>query len=363
MNGIPKIGSRPDWPRIGARWIRKNLFNSWGNAVLTLLALWIVYAVAGGLVNWGVRLAVFRGSEPGPCRGVAGACWPVIKDMWPLFMVGTYPFEQRYRPLLALILAALPAVGILWPRLRRSRFFAAGWLVAVGVAFVLIRGGAPSGLPLVDTSLWGGLLLTVLLSLVGITLAFPIGILLALGRRSRMPIIHTLSVAYIELIRGVPLITILFMASVLLPLFFPEGFHMDKLVRAQIGIVMFAAAYQAEVMRGGLQGLPAGQQEAAAALGLNYWQANAFIVLPQALRIVIPPMVSQFIALLKDTSLVTIIGLFDLLGVTTLVTANPKWVGKITETYFFVAVIFWALCFSMSRYAMRLEKRLSAVER
>jgi general L-amino acid transport system permease protein len=278
-------------------------------------------------------------------------------------MVGTYPYELRWRPLMALLVVVALAALAVWPRIRRMRLYQLAWLVSPVVIFFIIKGSDTFGLSHVDTRQWGGVMLTIILSVVGIVFAFPIGLMLALGRRSRMPVINLLSVGYIELIRGVPLITVLFMSSIMLPLFFPEGFNLDKVLRAQIGIIMFAAAYLAEVVRGGLQGVENGQEEAALALGLSYWQSMVLIVLPQALKIVIPSMVTSAISLLKDTSLVVIIGLFDLLGVANLVLANPIWLGKMFETYVFVAVIYWVMCFSMSRYARRLEIRFSAGDR
>jgi general L-amino acid transport system permease protein len=344
-------------------WIRKNLFNTWYNSILTFLSLWLIYYAVTGLYSWGVHLAAIVGTKPELCQGIDGACWPVISDNWAFFMVGTYPFDLRWRPLMAfLVIAGLAALAI-WPRVRRMRIYHLLWLASPVAIFFIIKGGETLNLTPVETRHWGGLMLTVILSVVGIICAFPIGLILALGRRSRMPVIHMLSVGYIELIRGVPLITVLFMSSIMLPLFFPEGFNLDKVLRAQIGIIMFAAAYQAEVVRGGLQGVGTGQEEAAAALGLSYWQTMIFIVLPQALKIVIPSMVSSAISLLKDTSLVVIIGLFDLLGVANLVLANPIWLGKMFETYVFVAALYWVMCFTMSRYARRLEIRLSAGNR
>jgi general L-amino acid transport system permease protein len=338
-------------------WLKINLFSTWYNTLLTFLSLWLIYHTVSSLLRWGIWNAAF-GTTPESCKQVDGACWSFIADMWPLFMVGTYPFAERWRPLVAFLGIALLLVLSFFPVVRRWRGFYLLWAFASLGVFLLIRGYETVGLQPVETSLWGGLMLTIILTVGGIVVAFPLGILLALGRRSKkMPIIRAFSTAYIELIRGVPLITILFMASVMLPLFFPAGTNIDKLLRAQVGIILFQAAYLAEIIRGGLQGLSKGQEEAAMALGLNYWQMMMLIILPQALRIVIPPLVNQFISLLKDTSLVTIIGLFDLLGVATMATANPAWVGKIIEAYVFIGAIYWLLCFAMSRYSRRLEIR------
>jgi general L-amino acid transport system permease protein len=214
------------------------------------------------------------------------------------------------------------------------------------------------GLPLVETPQWGGLFITLVIAITGIVASLPIGILLALGRRSSLPIIKALSVAFIELVRGVPLVTVLFMASVMLPLFLPEGVTFDKLLRALIGVALFSAAYMAEVVRGGLQAIPKGQFEAAAAVGLGYWQTTGLIILPQALKLVIPGIVNTFIGLFKDTSLVLIIGLFDLLGMAQLVIKDPRWLGLAPETYVIAALGFWVFCFAMSRYSLFVERKL-----
>jgi general L-amino acid transport system permease protein len=340
-------------------WVRQNLFNNWYNSLLTIVSLWVVYHVVTSLVSWGLIRAAF-GTTPESCQATSGACWSFIAIHWIVFMVGNYPFEERWRTLVAAIIVAVLTLASLHRPLRQHRWFPLAWVLAAVPIFILIRGSETLSLTPVDSTLWGGLMLTVMLSVVGIVVSFPISIVLALGRRSKMPVIRTLSVIYIELIRGVPLITVLFIASVLLPLFFPPGFTLDKVLRAQVGIILFAAAYLAEVVRGGLQAISKGQEEAAMAVGLNYWYTMVFIIMPQALRIVIPPLVSTFIALLKDTSLVTIIGLFDLLAMANATTQDPEWLGKIIEAYVFVAAIYWVICFSMSRYSIRLEARLKA---
>lgn len=337
-------------------WMRQNLFSNGLNTLLTVFCLWLLWVALSNLTQWAVLDAAF-GSTPESCKVVVGACWSFLTEFWVLFMVGTYPFEQRWRILVVVLIIVGVAGAAVFPQARRSRWYFGVWALSVVPVFLLIRGSETMSLTLVDSTQWGGLMLTIMLSVAGIGLSFPISILLALGRRSEMPIIKALSVAYIELIRGVPLITILFMASVILPLFFPPGFTMDKVLRAQVGIIMFSAAYLAEVVRGGLQAIPKGQEEAAAALGLKYWQTMVFIVMPQALRIVIPPLVSTFIGLLKDTSLVSIIGLIDLLSVAQMASQHPDWLGKVIEAYVFVGFVYWAICFSMSRYAMYLERR------
>ncbi|MFI4982638.1 MAG: ABC transporter permease subunit, partial [Nevskiales bacterium] len=292
-----------------AGWLRKNLFSTWYNSLLTVAVAWIAWMAASGFVRWALLDASFA-EGPEACRGVAGACWGFIREMWPLLLVGEYPAAQRWRPAAAALIVVVLGAATLNRRARSWRGFWWLWPAGCLAALLLIRGSARIGLSMPDTTRWGGLMLTLILTVVGVAAAFPFGIVLALGRRSRMPVIRALSVAYIELIRGVPLITILFMASFMLPLFFPEGLNFDKVLRAQAGIILFSAAYLAEVVRGGLQGVGRGQFESAGALGLNTWQTLGLIVLPQALRIVIPPLTSTFIALLKDTSLVAIVGLY-----------------------------------------------------
>ena len=341
-------------------WMRQNLFSDWYNTTLTVLALWVIYHALGGMFNWAVRFAVFTGTDPAPCKVAKGACWALVNDNWQIYMVGSYPLELRVRPLIALLVVLAVLIPAFIKRFRRSRLMQTAWVISPVVIFILISGSETLGLTPVPTPRWGGLLLTLLLSITGIVCAFPFGLLLALGRRSKLPIIRSLCVVYIELIRGVPLISVLFMASFVLPLFFPAGVTIDKLLRAQIGIIMFAAAYQAETVRGGLQALSKGQEEAAMSLGLNYWQTMIFIILPQALRNVIPILVSGAISLLKDTSLVVIIGMFDLMGIANTIVANPNWLGKHVESYAFIAGIYWVICFSMSRYARHLEIRFSA---
>ncbi len=339
-------------------WARQHLFNTWGNALLTLAALWVIWRFLAALVPWAVLDASF-GAGPESCAHTTGACWSFVREMWPLFLVGTYPADERWRPALALaLIAGLGLVGLHRP-LRKSGYYGWAWVACVVAVAVLIRGAAWLGLPEVNTQRWGGLLLTLLLTVVGLAVAFPFGVVLALGRRSRLPVIRALCVTYIELIRGVPLVTLLFMAAVMLPLFLPQGMNLDNVLKAQVGIILFSAAYLAEVVRGGLQGVTRGQEEAADALGLGYWQTMGLVVLPQALRYVIPPLVSTFIALLKDTTLVSIVGLFDLLGMAQQAIGNPRWLGRGIETYVFSGVIYLVLCYSMSRYSRYLEARFT----
>jgi general L-amino acid transport system permease protein len=275
------------------------------------------------------------------------------------FLYGFYPEAERWRVDLTLLLAAANLLPLLARTLVRKLFWTLIALASYALAaFVLLHGGI-LGLPVIETHLWGGLMLTLIVSGVGILGSLPIGILLALGRRSSLPVIQALSVAFIEVVRGVPLITLLFMASTMLPFFLPAGASPDKLVRALIGITLFAGANMAEVIRGGLQAIAPGQFEAAAALGLGYWKTMGLVILPQALRVVIPGIINSFISLFKDTTLVLIIGLFDLLGMVQAAATDPKWLGFALEGYVFAGLVFWVFCFGMSRVSMTLERKLA----
>src|SRR6476659_3353743 len=343
-------------------WMRDNLFSTWGNTILTVIGLLIAYWVVSTIVSWGILTATFTGADGDACtREGAGACWPFITAKFAQFMYGRYPDEERWRVDLVYALALVGLVPLMIPRVP-GKFWNAVYVFAVFpvLAFFLLVGGV-LGLPHVDTSLWGGLLVTLVVATVGITGSFPIGILLALGRRSKMPIVRWVSVGFIEFVRGVPLITVLFMASVMLPLFLPPGMSFDKLLRALIGVALFSAAYLAETVRGGLQAIPRGQFEAADALGLSYPKKMALIILPQALKLVVPGIVNTFIGLFKDTSLVLIIGLFDLLGIVQLNNTDSKWISPSTAMtgYMFAGFIFWMFCFGMSRYSQMIERRLA----
>lgn len=329
--------------------------------VMAVLGMLIAY-LALRSARWAIANAIWalpQGAGSSLCRAVQGegACWAVIHERFRFILLGTYPFHQQWRPalvcLLFVVLYAASAMRAWWKPWLLSLWIA----VPVG-AIVLLRGGL-FGLVGVPSEFWGGLPLTFVLSTVGFAAAFPLAVGLALGRRSQMPVIRTLSIAYIELIRGVPLITFLFMAAVMFPLFMPQSFTIDKVLRAQIAIVMVIAAYLAEVLRAGLEAVPKGQYEAAASMGLRFWPSTVLIVLPQALRITIPAMVNTFIAVFKDTSLVAVIGLFDLLGTTKAVIVDPKWVGFGMEVYLFVASVYFAFCYAVSRYSQWLERVLA----
>jgi general L-amino acid transport system permease protein len=402
-------------------WLRENLFPTPVQSVITVimgaLALYVIWLA----VDWAVIHAVWTGEDGDACRGEGrqdGACWAMVKAKFGQWIYGFYPFEERWRVNIVFIVGVLALVPMLTPSLPYKRLnaifllavypimtlvlltggnfdidnstwittfvfvaaivlpllflgfvariisptlaaAASAGLIAIA-AFLLVLFSIDFGLPFVETSKWGGLLVTLVVAITGIAASLPIGILLALGRRSSMPVVKLFSVAFIELWRGVPLITVLFMASVMLPLFLPEGTTFDKLMRALIGVTLFSAAYMAEVVRGGLQAIPKGQTEASQALGLTYWQGMGLIILPQALKLVIPGIVNTFIGLFKDTTLVGIIGLFDLLLIIQAANTDQKWVAPQTHStgLFTAAIIFWLFCFGMSRYSLFMERKL-----
>ena len=401
----PTIGERlpPPIEPVGPRaWLRQNLFNGWVSSIVTVVLGSVLIMVGFLIAEW----------------AVTDARWGVVTSNFRLFLIGQYPADEAWRVWLALLIASVltgvsaastasratrtlaaglaagqallgllaassdlgPLVGLaialnaiaVWavflgalrfPMSRRVRTIA--WIVAVPALFVLLQGIGGPLLRLVPTNLWGGLLLTFLLSVGGIVLSFPFGVLLALGRRSNLPVVRVLSTVYIEIVRGVPLVTILFMASIMLPLFLPGEVRVDQVLRAMGGITLFSAAYVAENVRGGLQAIPTGQIEAANAIGLNAIQRNLYIVLPQALRSVIPANVGLFISLLKDTTLVAIAGtgLLELLGIGRAVVAQPAWIGAQIEVYVFISVVFFFLCYAMSQASYRLEEEMGVGKR
>ncbi|ESZ61400.1 amino acid ABC transporter permease [Mesorhizobium sp. C120A] len=351
-------------------WVRKNLIGSVGDVILTIVAIALVVMIVPPVVNWAFINAQWTGPDRTVCATVAqggiqpdgwsGACWAFVNAKFGQLMLGRYPLEERWRPILVAVLFVALLVPLLMPRVPRKGLNAILLFLALPIiAFVLLVGGI-FGLPHVETQLWGGLLVTLSLSFVGIAVSLPMGIVLALGRRSKMPIVKTLCVVFIEFVRGIPLITVLFFASVMLPLFLPAGVSFDKYLRALIGVSLFAAAYMAEVVRGGLQAIPKGQYEGADSLGLGYWQKMVLIVLPQALKLVIPGIVNTFIGMFKDTSLVIIISMFDLLGVVKQNFSDANWATPQTARsgLIFAAFVFWLFCFGMSRYSMYTERRL-----
>jgi general L-amino acid transport system permease protein len=368
---------KPPISQIGAiLWLRTNLFSSWINTVLTATSLYFLYLMIPPLLDWMIFNASFsfgtinffgfdiKFSEEMATNsncGRVGACWPYIYEKLYMYTYGFYPRTETWRPNIVFGLTALLFVII--PLVKnykyKNRVILSLIVIYPIVSYVLISGGFGL-LPVVETHLWGGLLLTLVIASVGIIVSFPIGVLLALGRQSELRVIKLFSILFIEFVRAVPLITILFMASFVLPLFLEPGNNsIDKLLRALVGIALFQAAYFAEVVRGGLQAIPRGQYEAADAIGLSYFQKNALIVLPQALKISIPNIVGSSISLFKDTTLVLIIGLLDMLAMVGLTTADPYWLGRETEGYVFVTIVMWVMLYSMSRYSRKLELRFN----
>ncbi|MCG8380791.1 MAG: amino acid ABC transporter permease [Gammaproteobacteria bacterium] len=356
------VGEHPNWEppvsNVGIiGWMKQNLFSSRLNTALTFLAIYLLYTVIPPVVQWVILDADWVGSSKADCTG-EGACWVYINVWWKQIMYGRYPDAELWRVQTAYVLGLVGLIPLMIPNFPKKKWISAYLLFLFPfMAYILFYGGN-LGLTFVETPLWGGLFLTLVIAITGIVASLPLGILLALGRRSNMPVIKTLCILFIEFWRGVPLITVLFMASVMFPLFLPQGVNFDQLLRALIGVALFSAAYMAEVVRGGLQAIPKGQYEAAQALGLSYWKTTFFIIMPQALKLVIPGIVNVFIALFKDTTLVSIIGLFDFLGMIQLVNTNPDWLSFAIEGYVFAAVIFWFFCFGMSRYSQHLEKKL-----
>ncbi|MCC4246985.1 amino acid ABC transporter permease [Stappia indica] len=399
-------------------WVRQNLFDSVGNAIMTVVGIALLALILPPAINWLFIDAVWTGTSRDACivEG-AGACWAFVYAKFGQFMYGRYPDPERWRVDLTGLLLIAGLVPAAIPRVPFKRETVLYLLVVFPIAgFILLTGGdvdlsgsfwtglailaalslaitalicrnagiAPAsplkivaamylalaaifavvsydfGLRPVETQLWGGLLVTLVVAIVGIVASFPLGILLALGRRSKLPAVKLVSVIFIEFWRGVPLITVLFMSSVMLPLFLPDGVNFDKLLRALIGVALFASAYMAEVVRGGLQAIPKGQYEAADAMGLSFWQGIGLIIMPQALKLVIPGIVNTFIGLFKDTSLVLIIGLFDLLGIVSLNFSDANWASPNTPAtgFVFAAFVFWIFCFGMSRYSIYMERRL-----
>ena len=354
---IPAVSEiKPPVTSVGViGWMRANLFNSPLNSLLTIFFLFCLYKLVPPLVRWAFFDCVWS-AQAQVCRESTGACWSVVTRNFRFILFGFYPYDEQWRPTVSILIFI---ILVIFSHNRRywNTTLLYVWLGGVVVMGVIMRGGL-FGLSVVESTKWSGVILTLMLSLFGLTAAYPLGVLLALGRKSSLPAIKTLSVVYIEMIRGVPLISLLFMSSVMFPLFLPEGITIDKILRAQVAIIMFTAAYIAEVVRGGLQAIPKGQYEAAEALGLNYAQKMRLIVLPQALKIVIPPTVSILISAFKDTSLVIIIGLFDLMKTTQVTLSNPEWSGFSTEAYIFIAVLYFGGCFAMSNFSRGLEKEL-----
>src|SRR6476620_2263209 len=345
-------------------WVRRNLFRDVWTSILTLVAAAIAIWFGIDLIRYMVIDAVWSAPDGAACRAPGvGACWAYVARKLPYFVYGSYPVEERWRVDITLLIGAVLIAWLLWPASPRKGLGAILFFVVYPVlAFVLLYGTPVLGLTQVPTHLWGGIFVSLLVALVGMVFSLPGGVLLALGRRSRLPAVRLFSVGFIEFVRGVPLITVLFMANTMLPLFVPEQFSPDRLVRPLIGVALFASAYMAEVVRGGLNALPRGQFEAAQALGLRYPQMMRLIVLPQALTIVIPGIVNTFIGLFKDTTLVAIVGIFDFLRTVDTARLDPEGAGPTISTtgYLFAAMFYFVFCFGMSRYSLAMERRLAA---
>ena len=357
-----KPGEHPDLPPPllvagPIAWLRRNLFSSITNTILTLLAGYVLYLVIPPIIDWAFINANWVQGDSRDVCVLPGACWTMIDARFSQFIYGFYPVDQRWRVDLVFVVFAIAVAGILVERIPGKRYWALFLFIAFPVlTYELLVGGHV--FPQVPTDKWGGLMLTLVIAIVGIVFSIPLGVLLALGRQSKLPVVHLLSVLVIEFVRGVPLITILFMANVMLPLFLPKGVTFDILLRILIGVTLFSAAYIAEVVRGGLQAMPKGQYEGAQAMGLGYWQMMRLVILPQALRISIPGIVNSSIGLFMDTTLVAIVGLYDFLNIIKASTKDQNWLGLSMEGYVFAAVVYWVFCFGMSRYSMHLEAKL-----
>ena len=365
------VGAHPDLPPPVSTtgplaWINTNLFSSPLNTALTILSLWLLWTIVPPFINWVFLESIWDAADRKDCWAQMpnpreGACWAFIIGSFEFFVYGWYPDTEKWRVNLSFIILIFAIVGVLKEKLPGKKY----WLLFAGafpfIAAWLLLGGF--GLKEVETSKIGGILLTVIIGITGISFSLPIGIVLALGRRSKMPALSSVCVIFIEFIRGVPLITLLFVASTMLTYFLPPGSTFDLLMRVLIMVTLFQSAYIAEIVRGGLQGLSQGQYEAADSLGLNYWKAHRLIILPQALKISIPPIVNTFISLFKDTTLVLIIGMMDIVGLGRARLNDPYWLGLAGELYLFIAIFFFICCFCMSRYSINLENKLSTGRR
>lgn len=355
----PAVSEPPPTEKIGIlRWLRRNLFNSPFNSVLTIICLALVAYWALAFIEWGILNSVWYTEDHNVCRQATGACWAVIAEKHRPMLFGVYPYEEHWRLVIALIVYLGTVVATLAPPMWKKHILIPMWIVCLAVVSVMLWGGV-FGLTFVESTQWGGLPLTMVLFTGTLIVGFPIAILLALGRRSNLPAVKAICVTLIESMRGVPLITILFVAVNVFPLFLPEGMEINQMLRVVVGMAIFFACYQAEVIRGGLQAIPRGQYEAAEALGLGYWRMTYKIILPQALRICLPGIVNHIIAAFKNTSFVLIIGLFDILTATTAVMQDPLWRRFFVEAYLFVAVVYFIFCFALSKYSQQVERWLS----
>jgi general L-amino acid transport system permease protein len=330
------------------------LFSSIGSTIATLVIGAVLLTLLPRLLSWAVVNGVWSGD--GAACANAGACWAFLRAKHSQILFGIYPGTERWRPLLVVLLVLFLVLWTL-PRSHWTRTTLAMWIVGTLISLLLMAGGV-LGLTAVPSSSWGGLPITLLLTVLSLGLGFPLAVILALGRRSKMAVPRLLSIGIIEIVRGLPLLSILFIASIMLPIMLPDGVHIDKLTRALAALTLFSAAYIAEVLRGGLQGVANGQSEAARALGLSWFQMTRLVVLPQAIRKVIPPLTNTAVVIVKNTSLVLVVGLFDLLSSGRAALADPAWSAPYAETYLFIALIYFVICFGISHYALRLERTL-----
>jgi len=336
--------------------LNKNINSNWFNAILTLLIIFALIQNIPPLLNWLFFDANFVGETKEECTG-SGACWIFIKTWFPRLIYGLYPNAEIWRINLSFILLIASVISLSYLPQKLKKYMIIFLLFVFPFIAISLISGGNFGLKWVETNAWGGLSLTFIISIFALLFCFPVGMFLALGRRSSAPVIRYSSIGFIEFWRGVPLITVLFMASVMMPMFLPDGTYMDKLVRVIIAITLFEAAYMAEVIRGGLQALPRGQYDAGKSLGMGYWKMHLLVILPQALKLVIPGIANTFLALVKDTPLILVVGLLELVGMIDMAKSNPDWLGFATEGYIFAGVVFWIICFNMSRYSQRLERK------
>jgi general L-amino acid transport system permease protein len=336
--------------------LNKNINSNWFNAVLTLLIIFVLIKNIPPLLNWLFIDADFIGASKEECSR-EGACWVFINVWFKRLMYGLYPNSEIWRINLSFLMLIGLVISAFFVPVKIKKYIIIFLLFIFPFIAINLISGGNFGLEWVETAAWGGLSLTFIISIFALLFCFPVGMFLALGRRSSAPVIRYSSIGFIEFWRGVPLITVLFMASVMMPMFLPDGTYMDKLVRVIIAITLFEAAYMAEVIRGGLQALPRGQYDAGKSLGMGYWRMHLLVILPQALKLVIPGIANTFLALVKDTPLILVVGLLELVGMIDMAKSNPDWLGFATEGYIFAGVVFWIICFNMSRYSQRLEKK------
>lgn len=347
----PMQNKRPVW---------QVLFGDLLSAALTLAVLALLLLIVPNLIRWGIVDAVWSRDSKELCREADGACWAFLAAKYRQILFGIYPPDQQWRPMLGLFLVLVLTALSLHPAAWR-RWLIAAW-IATALGFVVLMAGGVFGLAPVSTAYWGGLPVTLLLAISALGIGFPVGVVLALGRRSTLPVAKYLSIGLIEIVRGLPLVSLLFMSSIMLPLMLPDGMSLDKLARACVALTIFSAAYIAEVVRGGLQAIPPGQPEAARALGLSWLQTTRLIVVPQALRSVIPPLTNTIIVMVKNTALVLVVGLFDLLSSGKAALTDPEWPSPFAETYLFIAAIYFVICFGISKYSLYLESRFGTAE-